>query len=114
MNKYRYFIIGLCLVFFLGSCKSTPKRELDSRTGVIAANFNLPREKVENLRKKELTEDEMIKLLIISRTTYLETGEVYERFSEGKELQKIGEEAGLSGQKLEEKFELVKENIENY
>ncbi len=113
MKKYKYLIFGLSLVLVSG-CKSAPKRELDTREGVIAANFNLHREEVEKLSEKELTEDELIKLLIISKTTYLTPEEVYSRFLQGEELMAIGEEAGLTNKMLEEKYKLVKENIKDY
>ncbi|MGM0441253.1 MAG: hypothetical protein ACQEQC_02415 [Elusimicrobiota bacterium] len=112
MKKFNFLIVILCLI--LGSCKSVPKRNLETRNGVIAANFNLPPEKVENLRDKGLNEEEVIKFLIISKTTYLTTGEIYERFKKEENLADIGEEAGLSSENLKEKFNLIKENIEKY
>jgi hypothetical protein len=107
----KIFIIFLIAIV---GCSSIPKRNLSTSEGVIAAHFNLSEDQVDSLRGKDLSDEEIVKVLIISTGSYLTSDEILEIRKGDKTLEEIGEEAGIEPEILEGKTRELLQQISTY
>jgi len=111
MNK-KYLFIGI--VFLFAGCSSVPKKDLSTRTGVIAAYFTVETEEVSQLREKGYDEDKIVKFLIVESGTYLTREEIEQKLQAGQTIEEIAAEAGIEEKELNEKSQKILEELSKY
>ncbi len=100
MNKIIFVIVIAVLI--VSGCRSVPKRDLNTREGVIAAHFTVSVKDVSRLLAKGYSEEECVGILFISSSTHLNEKEVKEKLKEGQSLEEIASEAGITEEKYTE------------
>ncbi len=112
MNKLSVFF--LAAVFAFSACRSVPRRELDTREGVIAAHFSVPVKDVTRLMDKGYSEEECVKILFISSSTYLTEKEVIQKLKEGQSFEEISAGAGIEAELFRDKTRWILEQSSSY
>ena len=104
-------IITVILVFGIAACGSMPKKNLSTHNGVIAAHFNVEEEEVVSIKEKGFDEDSVLKILMISKSSYHSIQDVMNMMEAGETPEKIASDAGIEDTVFQERIESVKESI---
>jgi len=100
----------LAAVLFAGmGCRSVPRRELGTPEGVIAGHFNMRPGEVRELKdEKDISREELVRVLLISSSTYLSEDEVIEKRKD-MEFDEIASGADLDPEFIEEEARRILE-----
>ncbi|MFH1416023.1 MAG: hypothetical protein ABIH89_08080 [Elusimicrobiota bacterium] len=104
-------IITVFLMFSIAACGSMPKKNLTTHNGIIAAHFNVGEEEVASIKEKGFDEDSMLKILMISRSSYHSIQDVVDMMEAGETPEKIANDAGIEEAVFQERIESIKESI---
>ncbi|MFC2091441.1 hypothetical protein ACFLTD_01545 [Elusimicrobiota bacterium] len=106
MTKILFF-----LSLFIWGCASSPEKNLSTPIGMIAAHFNMKTNEVDLLNQKGLNTDDIIQVLIISAATYLSNAEIIVLMENGKTIQEIASDHGLTDDFIEKRAAIIKRKL---
>ncbi len=111
--KKQYLII-VSLVILFSACMSVPKKNLDTGPGLIAAQLGVEVKEVKEFKAGGYSDDEIIKILIISESSYLSLDEVKKKLNNAERIKDISQNAGIEEEILNREANRIKESIANY
>ncbi|MEA3506708.1 MAG: hypothetical protein U9R36_04370 [Elusimicrobiota bacterium] len=112
MKKIKLLIAGLLIVS--AGCRSFPKKDVSFEEGLIAAHLEVEQEKVSSLAGEGYERGEIIRMLIISESSYLTLDEVKRSLQDGQELSVISQSVGIEPERLETEAEKIEKSIAAY
>lgn len=113
MKKRIIMFMFAAVVTGIG-CRSMQEKNLSTFDNIMAAEFNIAKSDVVNLQSKGFTEEEIIKILIISKSSYYDIEGILLKTNHETDLEEIGVEVGIEEKVLNEKSAAIREKVSRY
>lgn len=107
INKKFTYILLLGLL----ACSSMPQRDPADKTTMLSYQFNIERERIEELEKKGIELENLVRILVISTSSYLREADILGKMKNGTTLDEIAAEVGIEPEILNERSKSIIDEI---